>query len=143
MKVRLAKEKDAKQCVQISSMRDEKGLKKFLNQSDVRWLVIENDTGAIVGIGVIHLWQWNKVAWLWDLTIDKNERNKGYGRTLLKGMIEEARKMGALVLMEFSSSKVTPLADLLFQSGFRICGINDRMFPGAKDSSAVYYGYDL
>jgi hypothetical protein len=40
-----------------------------------------------------------------------------------------------------------PYADspskLLVNSGFRICGSNDRWFADQKNATAVFYGYDL
>ena len=143
MKVRPAKAEDAQRCAEISHIRSAEELGNLLGQSDVRWLVIENDAGVVVGTGIIHLWDWNKVAWVWDLTIEGKERGKGYGRNLLKGMIEAARQMGARVLMDFESAKGSALADLYLKSGFRICGTNDRWFASDKDSTAVFYGYDL
>ena len=143
MKVRPARGEDAQRCAQISSIRPSEELSSLLDQSDVRWLVIENDAGIVVGIGILHFWAWNRVAWVWDLTIEEEERGKGYGRTLLKGMMEGARQMGARVLMDFEFAKSTSLADLYLRNGFRICGTNDRWFANHSDSTAVFYGYDL
>lgn len=143
MKIRPARAEDAQRCAEISPIRSPEELRSLLGQSDARWLVIEDDAGSVVGIGIIHLWPWNKVAWVWDLTIEEKERGKGYGRTLLKGMIETARQMRARVLMDFEPPKGSPLADLYLKNGFRICGTNDRWFACDKDSTAVFYGYDL
>jgi hypothetical protein len=33
----------------------------------------------VVGLGIIHFWAWNKMAWIWDLWVDQSERGKGYG----------------------------------------------------------------
>lgn len=143
MKVRPAKAEDAQRCGEISPIRSPEELRNLLGQSDVRWLVIENDVGIVVGIGIIHLWDWNKVAWVWDLTIDEKERGKGCGTALLEGMIEAACQMGARVLMDFDSTRASPLAGLYLKNGFRICGTNDRWFACDRDSTAVFYGYDL
>ena len=143
MNVRPSVPRDARRCAQISPMRSPSELKRLLGRSDVRWLVIENDAGKVVGIGIIHFWAWNKVAWVWDLTIDEKERNKGHGRALLKGMIGAAREMEARVLMDFDSTRQNALVDLYLKNGFRICGTNDRWFACNKDSAAVFYGYDL
>ena len=143
MKVRPARPEDAQRCAEISSIRSAEELKNLLGQPGVRWLVIENDAGTVVGIGIIHFWDWNRVAWVWDLTVEENERGKGYGRNLLKGMIEVARQMGARVLMDYEFSRGSALADLYLKSGFRICGTNDRWFACDRDSTAVFYGYDL
>ena len=143
MKVRPARAVDAQRCAEISAIRSPEELRSLLSQSDVRWLVIESDDGIVVGIGIIHLWAWNKVAWVWDLTVEEKERGKGYGRNLLKGMIEAARQMDARVLMDFEFPKGSALAELYLKNGFRICGVNDRWFACDKDSTAVYYGYDL
>jgi len=109
----------------------------------VQWLVIESDEGAVVGIAIIHFWPATGVAWVWDLTIEEKERGKGYGRTLVRGMISAAREMGARVLMDVEGPKRSGLADLYQKCGFRICGTNDRWFAGDKDATAVFYGYDL
>ncbi|MHC4913557.1 MAG: GNAT family N-acetyltransferase, partial [Planctomycetota bacterium] len=99
MNIRIAKPEDAQRCSEISGIRTADELVSLLDKPDVRWLVIENENMAVVGIGIIHLSAWNKVAWVWDLTIEEKEREKGYGTALLKGMIKEARQMGGLVLM--------------------------------------------
>ena len=143
MTVRPAAADDASRCAQVSDTRSAEELKAHLGQPDVRWLVIEDDTGRVVGIGIIHLWRWNGVAWTWDLQVGEQERRKGYGTALLKGMIDAAREMGAKVLMDFSDSRPSDLILLYLKNGFRICGTNDRMFPREKDPTGVYYGYDL
>ena len=143
MIVRAAKPEDATRCAQISPNRPPDELKALLAQADVRWLVVEDDASKIVGIGIINLWRWNGVAWVWDLRVDESERGRGYGTALLKGMIEAAREMGAKVLMDFEGLRQSDLSRLYLNNGFRICGTNDRMFPLVKDSSGIYYGYDL
>ena len=51
--------------------------------------------------------------------------------------------MGARVLMDYEFSRGSALADLYLKNGFRICGTNDRWFASDRDSTAVFYGYDL
>ena len=143
MKVRAAKPGDAERCVEIGGASSAKEFRRSLRQTDATWLVVENEAGEVVGVGGIHMWQWNKVAWVSDLIVDEKERNKGHGRALLKGMIRAAREMGARVLMDFEPTKETLLSDHYRKNGFRICGTNDRWFAGDKDSTAVFYGYDL
>ena len=143
MRVRPATAKDAPRCAEISHARSAEELRDLLGQDEIQWLVIEDDAGVGVGIGILHLWRWNKVAWVWDLTIDEAERRKGYGQALLKGMTQAARRMGARVLMDFAGTKPCELCDLYVKNGFRICGTNDRWFACDKDSTAVFYAYDL
>ncbi len=143
MNIRIARPEDAKRCSEISLIRTADELVSLLGRADVRWLVIENENMAVIGIGIIHLSAWNKVAWVWDLTIEEKERNKGYGTALLKGMIKEARRMGGRVLMDFEAAKAGALGELYTHNGFRICGINDRWFASIMKSTAVFYGYDL
>jgi GNAT superfamily N-acetyltransferase len=142
-KVRHASRKDAACCAEISPLRTAEQLTDLLRDPDVGWLVVEDDEDIVVGVGIIQIWRWSKVAWVWDLTVDKKVRGKGYGRTLLKGMIEEARRRGAKVLMDFDHPSQSPLTDLYAKTGFRICGTNDRWFPNEKDTTATFYGYDL
>ena len=120
-------------------------LKKLLKQDDTQWLVLEDDSGVVVGLGIINFWAWNKMAWIWDLWVVEAERGKGYGSAMLKGMLRAAKKGGARVMMDFGTP--TPdacsLVRLLINNGFRICGTNDRWFADQKNPTAVFYGYDL
>ena len=145
MKIRRAKASDANRCAKISRIRTAEELKKLLKQDDTYWLVIEDDSGTVVGLGIIHFWAWNKMVWVWDLTIDEKERGKGYGRALLKGMLQAAKKAGARVMMDFGPPNPhdCSLAELLVYNGFRVCGTNDRWFADQKNATAVFYGYDL
>ena len=143
MTVRAATAADAERCAAISRIRSAKELAGLASQADVRWLVIEDAEGTVVGLGIVHFWPWNRLAWVWDLTIDEKERGKGRGRALLKGMIQAAREMGARTLMDFEPSKGAALADLYNKNGFLICGTNDRWFDSSRDKTAVFYGYDL
>jgi len=145
MKLRPAKTSDADRCAQISFVRSAEELKKLLKQADAEWLVLEDDEGTVVGLGIINYWDWNKMAWIWDLTVAESERAKGYGSTLLKGMIRAAKKAGSKVLMDFGTPnpQACSLSQLLVYNGFRICGTNDRWFANHKNPTAVFYGYDL
>jgi N-acetylglutamate synthase-like GNAT family acetyltransferase len=145
MKVRPAKASDADRCAQISFVRSAEELKKLIKQADAEWLVLEDDGGTLVGLGIINYWDWNKVAWIWDLTVAENERTKGHGSALLKGMIQAAKQAGSKVLMDFNTPnpQACSLSQLLVNSGFRICGTNDRWFANHKNPTAVFYGYDL
>jgi GNAT superfamily N-acetyltransferase len=145
MKVRPAKASDANHCAKISPVRTAEELRKLLKQDDTDWLVLEDDSGTVVGQGVIHYWAWNKMAWIWDLWVDKSERGKGYGTALLKGMLKAAKKSGARVMMDFGPPNPhdCSLCELLVYNGFRVCGTNDRWFADHKSPTAVFYGYDL
>jgi predicted N-acetyltransferase YhbS len=145
MKVRQAKASDAARCAEVSPVRTAEELRKLLKQDDTQWLVLEDDRGVVVGVGIIHYWAWNKMAWIWDLTVDEKQRGKGYGRTLLRGMLRASRKAGARVMMDFGPPNPhdCSLCELLVYNGFRICGTNDRWFADQKNPAAVFYGYDL
>ena len=145
MKIRQAKASDAARCARISPVRSADELKKLLKQDDTQWLVIEDDSGKVVGLGIIHLWAWNKMAWIWDLWVDEKQRGKGYGRSLLKGILKAAKRGGARVMMDVGAPNphADSLAKLLVNNGFRICDSNDRWFADQKNATAVFYGYDL
>ena len=144
MKVRPAKTSDAARCAQISPVRTAEELRKLLGQEDTQWLVLE-DGGDVVGVGILHYWAWNQMAWIWDLTVDEGQRGKGCGRTLLKGMLRAAKKAGARVMMDFGTPNpnACSLVQLFVNNGFRVCGTNDRWFADHKNPTAVFYGYDL
>ena len=145
MKIRRAKASDAARCAKFSCVRTAEELKKLLKQDDTKWLVIEDNGGTVVGLGIIHYWAWNKMAWIWDLWVNKNERGKGYGTALLKGMLKAAKRAGARVMMDVGvpNPNADSLSKLLVNNGFRICGSNDRWFADQKNPTAVFYGYDL
>jgi len=145
VKIRQAKASDAARCAEISCVRTAEELRKLLRQDDTQWLVIEDDGGTVVGLGIIHFWAWNKMAWIWDLWVDQSERGKGYGTALLKGMLKAAKKGGARVMMDVGTPNphASSLSTLLVNNGFRICGSNDRWFADHKNPTAVFYGYDL
>ena len=145
MKIRQAKASDAVRCAEISCVRSAEELRKLLRQDDTQWLVIEDDGGTVVGLGIIHFWAWNKMAWIWDLWVDKSERGKGYGTALLKGMLKAAKRGGARVMMDVGTPNphASSLSTLLVNNSFRICGSNDRWFADPKNPTAVFYGYDL
>lgn len=145
MKIRRAKASDAARCAEISCVRTAEELKKLLKQGDTQWLVIEDDNGVVVGLGIINFWAWNKMAWIWDLWVEQSEREKGYGTALLKGMLKAAKKAGARVMMDFGmpNPHACSLVQLLINNGFRVCGTNDRWFADQKNPTAVFYGYDL
>jgi len=144
VKVRPATTSDAARCAEISPVRTAEELRKLLGQEDTQWLVLE-DSGDVVGVGILHYWAWNQMAWIWDLTVDEGQRGKGYGQALLKGMVRAAKKAGARVLMDFGTPNpnACSLIQLLVNNGFRICGTNDRWFADHKNATAVFYGYDL
>lgn len=145
MKIRQAKAGDAARCAEISRVRSAEELRRLLKQDDTQWLVLEDDTGVIAGLGIIHHWAWNKMAWIWDLTVDETMRGQGCGQVLLKGMLAAAKKSGARVMMDFGppNPQACSLIQLLVNNGFRICGTNDRWFADHKSPTAVFYGYDL
>ena len=145
MKIRRAKASDAARCAEFSCVHTAEELKKLLKQDDTQWLVIEDKDGTVVGLGIIHFWAWNKMAWIWDLWVEKSERGKGYGTALLKGMLKAAKRRGARVMMDVGAPNphADSLAKLLVNNGFRICGSNDRWFADQKNATAVFYGYDL
>ena len=144
MKVRPAKTSDAARCAEISPVRTADELRKLLGQEDTQWLVLE-DGGDVVGVGILHYWAWNQMAWIWDLTVDETQRGQGYGQALPKGMLGAAKKTGARVMMDFGTPNpnACSLMQLLVNNGFRICGTNDRWFADHKNATAVFYGYDL
>ena len=120
MKIRRAKASDAARCAEFSCVRTAEELKRLLKQSDTQWLGIEDANRVVVGLGIINFWAWNKMAWIWDLWVDKSERGKGYGTALLKGMLRAAKKGGArisarLILMTvpwLSCSSITVFASV-------------------------------
>ena len=108
--------------------------------------VIERDTGLLIGTVTFNHVDFHHLTAAISFVIGHPEaRGKGYGTALLRAMIKTAKQMGARVLMDFGTDKPAKcsLVQLQLRNGFRVCGMNDRWFANQKNSTAVFYGYDL
>jgi GNAT superfamily N-acetyltransferase len=141
--VRAARLEDAEVCASITATgRDAEAFRAAFSTDNEAWVVLVAEDGSVFGVAGCQLWRWNRVAWVMDLSIQRDRRGHGQGRVLLEAMLEAAKRNGALVLMDFEPQG-GQLIEFYLQNGFRICGFNDRFLPGTDDPSAVFLARDL
>ena len=109
---------------------------------DASQILVAEAEGQVVAMGYIHIWEWNRVAWLNDFVVDERFRNRGIGRRLVFALAEVAREQGCVILMDHPPAS-HPVVAFYVKLGFRLCGYNDSYFSGPKNRMAVFLGLDL
>ncbi len=98
--------------------------------------------GRVVGFAYIQVWPWNGLAWLGDVLVEPASRGLGIGTGLVARMEARARTLGCRVLMDHPPAH-HPAVQFYLSRGFRICGYNDRFYPDANGSTALFLCKDL
>lgn len=141
--VRPARDADAEICAGITATgRTPAAFVAGFTSDAESWVVLEGESGEVIGVAGCQVWRWNRVAWVMDLSVRRDRRGHGHGRILLEALIDAARRSGALVLMDFEPQR-GDLIEFYLSHGFRICGFCDRYLPGTEDPSVVFLGRDL
>lgn len=147
LKIRIAEKTDLPKIVELIKRNKEplnEDLEAVFNfespNEKCRFFVAEEDN-EIVGFSRVHIYRWNKSAYVINLLVDSGYRRKGIGSLLLKTAEEFARKNGARVLMFDTAIDNIPALNLYFKNGFRICGYNDKLYDNAK--TALYLAKEL
>ncbi|MEM2947707.1 MAG: GNAT family N-acetyltransferase [Candidatus Bathyarchaeia archaeon] len=147
LKIRIAEKTDLPKIVELIKRNKEplnEDLEAVFNfespNEKCRFFVAEEDS-EIVGFSRVHIYRWNKSAYVINLLVDSGYRRKGIGSLLLKTAEEFARKNGARVLMFDTAIDNIPALNLYFKNGFRICGYNDKLYDNAK--TALYLAKEL
>lgn len=96
----------------------------------------------IIGFSGFHHYHWNNSAFVIDIFIHPDFRQRGYGRLLLAKVIREAKKGGARTIMAEAPS-LNPVLSLYLKSGFRICGFNDRYYNNSGREIAIFLARDF
>ena len=139
MNIRPFSKKDLKRCQEIAKSTYDYA---HVLDLDAAHIIVAEDRRKVVGFGYIHVWQWNKVAWLGDLIVDESHRGRGIGTQLVKHLADLARKEGCLALMDHPPSR-HPVIGFYLKLGFRICGYNDSYFSESQDRIAIFMCLDL
>ena len=50
---------------------------------DATHLEVAELDGEVIGFAYVQVWNWNRVAWLGDILVDENWRDRGVGTALL------------------------------------------------------------
>lgn len=146
-KIRIAEQTDMPKIIKLIKRNKEplnENLEAVFNfespNEKCRFFVAEED-GEIVGFSRVHIYRWNKSAYVINLLVDSGYRRRGIGSLLLKTAEEFARKNGARVLMFDTAIDNIPALNLYLKNGFRICGYNDKLYDNAK--TALYLAKEL
>lgn len=99
-------------------------------------------TERVVGYAYIQIWNWNRMAWLGDVLVAPEYRNRGIGAMLLRRMEERARERNCRVLMDHPPAN-HPAVTYYLKHGFRICGYNDTFYAFDGDRTALFLSRDL
>ncbi len=146
-KIRIAEQTDLPKIVELIKRNKEplnENLEAVFNfespNEKCRFFVAEKDS-KIVGFSRVHIYRWNKSAYVINLLVDANYRRRGIGSLLLRTAEEFARENGARVLMFDTAIDNIPALNLYFKNGFRICGYNEKLYDNAK--TALYLAKEL
>lgn len=137
--IRPYEEQDAEACRRIAGSSMDYAHVLDTNADAVEVAVRE---GRVVGFAYIQIWPWNRLAWLGDVVVEPAARGAGTGTRLVERMEARAREMGCRVLMDHPPAS-HPAVRFYLSRGFRICGYNDRFYPDARDSTALFVCKDL
>jgi len=105
-----------------------------------RFFVAEENC-VIVGFARVHVYRWNRSAYVINLLVDTGYRRRGIGSLLLKTMEEFARENCARIIMFDTAIDNIPALNLYFKNGFKICGYNEKLYDNAK--TALYLAKEL
>ena len=98
--------------------------------------------GDVIGFAHIQVWAWNHVAWVGDILIEEQLRNRGIGSQLLQRIEERARELGCKVIMD-SPPMTHPAVNYYIKRGYRICGFNDRYYADTDVTTAIFVCKEL
>lgn len=98
--------------------------------------------GDVIGFAHIQVWAWNHVAWVGDILIKEQLRNRGIGSELLQRIEERARKLACKVIMD-APPMTHPAVNYYVKRGYRICGFNDRYYADNDVSTAIFVCKEL
>lgn len=96
----------------------------------------------VIGFAYIQVWNWNRVAWLGEIVIDRDHRGRGVGRALLRRMEDRARDLGCRVIMDHPPASHSAISYYL-KNGYRICGYNDRFYSDSNETTAIFVCKEL
>jgi len=139
MEIRAFEEGDLKRCQEIAG-----SVIDYTHVLDLRasHIFVAEEEGTVVGFGFIHVWQWNKVAWIGDLVVEEGHRGRGIGTKLVQHLAKVAKNDGCIALMDDPPPK-HPVIGFYLRLGFRLCGYNDSYFANPRNRMAVFMCLDI
>ncbi|MEM3769861.1 MAG: GNAT family N-acetyltransferase [Candidatus Bathyarchaeia archaeon] len=146
-KIRIAKLPDLPKIVELIKKNKEplnedlEAIFNFESPNEKCRFFVAEESGEIVGFSRVHVYRWNKSAYVISLLVDVGYRRRGIGSLLLKTMEDFARENGARVLMFDTVIDNIPALNLYLKNGFRICGYNEKLYDDTK--TALYLAKEL
>jgi GNAT superfamily N-acetyltransferase len=126
-------------CQQIAGSSTDYAHAIDANADAIEVAVLDN---LVVGFAYIQVWNWNRVAWLGEMVIDRDYRGRGVGRALLRRMEDRARELGCRVIMDHPPAS-HPAINYYLKNGYRVCGYNDRFYSDSKETTAIFVCKEL
>lgn len=146
-KIRIAEQADLPKIIELIKRNKEplnedlEAVFNLKNPNEKCRFFVAEENGVIVGFARMHIYSWNKSAYVINLLVDAGHRRRGIGSLLLKTMEEFARENSARVIMFDTAIDNIPALNLYFKNGFKICGYNEKLYDNAK--TALYLAKEL
>lgn len=99
-------------------------------------------SGEIVAITGLKHQEWNNTAWVLNIFVLPQLRQRGVGTKIMQHILLESKKLKVrCVLAEAPTS--SQASHLFKKVGFRYCGYNDRYYDNTGHDKAEFYSFDL
>lgn len=109
-------------------------------------VVIDRESGRVVGILDITIEDWRRIAWIWNLMLDRTVRGLGIGRRLVEHSVEWARYRELRAVMLETQTNNVPACKFYLHLGFQLVGVNDAFYTNddyQRDEIALFWSYSL
>jgi ribosomal protein S18 acetylase RimI-like enzyme len=108
-------------------------------------LVAEADDGALAGVAIYRVADWNRRGELVHLYVDRRRRGRGAGSALVEEVVARVRAAGARALWLETQNVNAPAIRFYRGRGFRLAGLDESLydpeeFPGEV---ALFFVRDL
>lgn len=144
MKIRKAVKEDIQA---LESLNDEffheegRDWGKLISSDKSEMFVLEEGL-KIVGFTGVSYDRWNKTGRIIDIFVHPEHRNKGYGLSLVKYLLEHLKDKNVRCLIAEAPS-LNSVLSLYLKASFRICGFNDRYYDNSGKEAALFLSYDF
>jgi ribosomal protein S18 acetylase RimI-like enzyme len=110
---------------------------------DEGWVAVEN--GQIIGFIATRFAPWNRRLVIWHFYVDRSQRGRGVGRTLLDQALAAGRATGALTAWVETNNQNVPGIAAYRRLGFALVGFDQTHYLGtsAADQFAIFLSRPL
>jgi ribosomal protein S18 acetylase RimI-like enzyme len=109
-------------------------------------VVVAEQSGALVGVVAADLSGWNRRVQIEHLYVAADARGRGNGRALVDSVVSYARDVRSWCIWLETQNTNHPAIQFYLRYGFRLCGLDERLYDPATQSSketALYFALDL